>query len=78
MDSIRCEDPFSRKLAEIIRETFPDIIPPDSALGFSGGIDSSLINFIAGNRVHPYNVSVPGSRDLSNATMVSERLGFIY
>ena len=76
MDSIPCEDVFAVKLAEIIRETFPSMIPPDSALGFSGGIDSSLINFIAGNRLHPYNVSVPGSRDLFNATMVSERLGF--
>ena len=78
MDSIRCEDPYSRELAEIIRKTFPGIIPPDSALGFSGGIDSSLINFIAGNRLHPYNVSMPGSKDLSNATMVSERLGFTF
>lgn len=76
MDSIRCEDPVSMRLAGVLRETFPALIPPHSALGFSGGIDSSLINFIAGNSLHPYNVSVPGSRDLSNATMVSERLGF--
>ncbi|MEM0157175.1 MAG: asparagine synthase-related protein [Thermoplasmataceae archaeon] len=78
MDSSGCENPLSRELAEILRETIPGIIPPDSALGFSGGIDSSLLNFIMGNRLHPYNVSVPGSRDFSNATMVSERLKFTF
>ncbi len=78
MDSIGCEDQLSMELADILRETLPDIVPPDSALGFSGGIDSSLVNFILGNRLHPYNVSIPGSRDFSNATLVSERLKFTF
>ncbi len=50
-------------------------IPEGSALGFSGGIDSSFLLYLSSGKLTPYNVSIEGFRDHINASRVAGTLG---
>lgn len=63
------------RIANALSDFVMENIPFNSAIGFSGGIDSSLLLYLGRTKLVPYNVSLPGSRDYLNAELVSKRLG---
>ncbi len=50
--------------------------PTNSALAYSGGLDSSVLMYLGKNRFHAYTTGFPGSPDLVNSIANSSILGF--
>ena len=63
------------ELGRYISQFLRNEVPEGSALGFSGGIDSSLLLYLSTGKLIPYNVSILGSRDNMNASRVAGALG---
>lgn len=53
-----------------------DSVPEGTALAFSGGVDSMLLNIIFGEKVKPYNLSFKAFPDREFCHKVSESLNF--
>ncbi|MEM0155787.1 MAG: asparagine synthase-related protein [Thermoplasmataceae archaeon] len=48
----------------------------NSAIGFSGGLDSTIILALSDFKLKPFTVGFPGSHDLERSRYVSDELGF--
>lgn len=68
-------DEICMEMGKRLFSSLQEELPHGSALGFSGGIDSSLLLYLSSGRVVPYNISVPGSTDYRNASSVAGVLG---
>jgi len=67
-----CEK-YVSELAEILKKIK---CPENSALSFSGGLDSSIIAYLCRNSIKSYyTIGMESSRDLGNAKKVSNNLG---
>ncbi len=66
-------DEYAGELAEILRKIK---CPENSALSFSGGLDSSIIAYLCRNSIKSYyTIGMESSKDLDNAKKVSNNLG---
>ena len=70
-----CEK-YASELAEILKKIK---CPENSALSFSGGLDSSIIAYLCRNRIISfYTIGMESSKDLDNAKKVSNSLGIAF
>jgi|YelNatPaOPRAMG01_1025707.scaffolds.fasta_scaffold01569_6 asparagine synthase (glutamine-hydrolysing) len=57
---------YVSELADALRAVVARI-PDQSAIAFSGGLDSSILLYLSPKSIHPYVVGLPGSRDMLSA-----------
>lgn len=60
----------------ILKENLSKASPLNSAIAYSGGLDSSVLMYLGKNRYHAYTAGFPGSIDLVNSIVNSSILGF--
>lgn len=65
----------SVRLIQLLRETLSEL-GENTAIAFSGGIDSTLLLHLSDYTLIPYTTGIAGSRDLGNASRVSDLLNF--
>ncbi len=67
---------IAEKIASELERYFSQISSEDSAIAYSGGLDSTILLAFSGFRLKAYNVSSRVSRDFENAVKASGLLNF--
>ena len=67
---------IAEKITLELDRYFSQISPSDSAIAYSGGLDSTILLAFSGFRLKPYNLSSRDSRDFENASNASGLLNF--
>ncbi|KAA8922769.1 asparagine synthase C-terminal domain-containing protein [Thermoplasma sp.] len=66
---------YSEAIAQI-RDVLSEVIPQHGSLGFSGGLDSTLIMHLSGYRLKGYTAGFNDSHDVRRSQQVSKALDF--
>lgn len=66
---------LSERIKKILVSEVSSIIPGKTALGFSGGLDSTLLMGISNGALIPYTVGFSNSKDIANSRIASLLLG---
>ncbi|WP_393970977.1 asparagine synthase-related protein [Oxyplasma meridianum] len=63
-------------IIESVRNTLSDLPSNNSALSYSGGLDSTIIMALSDFKLHPYTTGFSDSKDISASRKISKTLGF--
>ena len=63
-------------IVESIRKVLHDLPSGNSALSYSGGLDSTILIALSDFKIHPYTTGFSDSRDISASRRISQILGF--
>lgn len=67
---------IASKITEILKQETSKYKSKAYALGFSGGLDSTILMAASGLALNPYTVGFASSKDMENATNAANALGF--
>lgn len=66
---------LGKEVAESLKTYFSEHEPGEYSLAYSGGLDSSILAFLSGNRAHHFTVGSKDSKDFRNTKTGKEVLG---